>query len=84
VISETYWISMGGPSGGVLRFSNGLRLESCNTSMVWSDDSKYLAVQQWTLERNQRLLVLSLQAIVVGFLPGAFRVLEFLSFSTRS
>jgi len=38
--------SMGNPSIGVLVVSDGLRIEHCNPSFIWSDDSRYLAATQ--------------------------------------
>jgi len=48
--------------------------------MVWSDDSKYLAVPHWMLDRSQRLLVLNPRSLLIGYLPGLFHVLELPSF----
>ena len=52
---------MGAPTYGILNISNGMSYRGCNPSIVWSDDFKYLAVPQWTRERDQRLLVISLE-----------------------
>ena len=49
---------MGGPTAGQLRLSNGIELDSCNPSIVWSEDSRYLAVPQWSAGRTQRLVVI--------------------------
>jgi hypothetical protein len=38
--------SMGNPSTGVLAVSDGLRIEHCNPSFIWSGDSRFLAVPQ--------------------------------------
>ena len=37
---------MGNPSLGTLEVSDGLVLEHCNPSFLWSDCSRYLAVLQ--------------------------------------
>jgi hypothetical protein len=59
-------ISMGNPTRGTLNLSIGLRLESCNPSFVWSDDSRYLAVpwyfSRWHVFRRQRMAVVDLTA----------------------
>jgi hypothetical protein len=55
--------------------------QRCNPLIVWSDDSQYLAVPQWTRERKQRLLVISLGQESSGYAPGLFDVLELHSFS---
>ena len=73
-------VAMGGPTRGLLRISNGIAVEECNPSMVWSSDSEYLAVPQWTDRRTQRLLVVSMSDKVVRQLPGEYRVLELSSF----
>jgi len=67
---------MGAPTSGILNISNGMSYRGCNPSIVWSDDSQYLAVPQWTRERDQRLLVISLVDKSSGYAPGLFRVLE--------
>ncbi len=71
---------MGAPTRGTLVISNGMSYQRCNPSIVWSDDSQYLAVPQWTHYRNQRLLVISLKQESSGYAPGLFRVLELHSF----
>lgn len=45
-ISEAWEVSMGNPTIGALEVSDGLVLEDCNPSFLWSDDSRYLAVAQ--------------------------------------
>jgi len=72
---------MGAPTSGILNISDGMSFPGCNPSIVWSDDSQYLAVPQWTPEREQRLLVISLEQKSPGYAPSLFRVLELHSFS---
>ncbi|HST52989.1 MAG TPA: hypothetical protein VLJ61_13340 [Pyrinomonadaceae bacterium] len=72
---------MGAPTRGRLVLSNGINVEDCNPSMVWSDDSEYLAVPQWTEDREQRLAVISMSRRKVTYAPGKFRVLELHTFS---
>lgn len=74
-------VGMGAPTGGTLRLSNGMAYERCNPSLVWSDDSEYLAVPQWTKYRMQRLLVISMSRRQAVRAPEVFRVLELHSFS---
>ena len=38
---------MGNPTLGELQLSDGLRLPRCNPSFLWSDCSRYLAVNQY-------------------------------------
>jgi hypothetical protein len=71
---------MGAPTLGVLRISNGLTRPSCNPSMVWSSDSEYLAVPQWTRGRGQRLMIISVSRRASRLAPGEYRVLELESF----
>jgi len=74
-------IAMGAPTSGSLTISNGMTFQRCNPSVVWSDDSQFLAVPQWTLYRDQRLLVIAPKENRVGYAAGIFRVLELHSFS---
>ncbi|HET9228883.1 MAG TPA: hypothetical protein VFR31_19545 [Thermoanaerobaculia bacterium] len=59
-IDPAYEVSMGNPTSGMLCLSNGLHIERCNPSFVWSDDSRYLAVPRYfgSWFRRQRLLVI--------------------------
>jgi hypothetical protein len=45
-IAQASESSMGNPSLGTLEVSDGLVLEQCNPSFLWSDCSRYLAVLQ--------------------------------------
>jgi hypothetical protein len=58
-----------------------LTFEVCNPSAVWSDDSKFLAVPQWTKLQRQRILVISIERATVGHTADIFSVLELHSFS---
>ena len=75
-IDDAREVGQGAPTLGILKISNGLSYQRCNPSIVWSDDSQYLAVPQWTRERDQRLLVISLRDKSSGYAPGVFSVLE--------
>jgi hypothetical protein len=79
-IDDAREVGMGAPTYGLLNISNGMSYQRCNPSIVWSDDSQYLAVPQWTYYRDQRLLVISLGQGSSGYAPGLFRVLELHSF----
>lgn len=81
VIDEASEIGQGAPTSGMLKLSNGLTFQRCNPSAVWSDDSKFLAVPQWTERNMQRLLVISTEQKSVGYAPDIFSVLELHSFS---
>ena len=81
VIDNASEIGQGAPTSGILKLSNGLTFQRCNPSAVWSDDSKFLAVPQWTERNMQRLLVISIEQASVGYAPDIFHVLELHSFS---
>ena len=74
-------VCQGGPTYGVVSVSNGITFDSCNASFVWSDDSKYLAVPQWTRYREQRLLLINSEFQTFQLLPEVFQVLELHSFT---
>lgn len=78
-IPEAYEIAMGAPTSGDLTVA-GLVLPGCNPSMVWSDDSAYLAVPQWTAQRSQRLLIVSIDRKEFCLAPKIYRVLELHTF----
>ena len=82
VIDVAGEVGQGAPTYGMLKLSNGLTFKGCNPSAVWSDDSKFFAVPQWTQGKMQRLLVISVEQASVGYAPDIFRVLELYSFST--
>jgi hypothetical protein len=69
-------VSMSNPTSGTLRLSDGLQIDECNPSFIWSDDSRFLAVPQWRyflgLQLRQRILVLdTLEHIVFASGPVA-------------
>jgi hypothetical protein len=79
-IARASEVAMGAPTSGELRLSTGPTLESCNPSIVWSDDSRFLAVPQWTPSRSQRLVVVDTETGQVRAHPATFRVLQLESF----
>ena len=74
-------VCQGGPTYGLVTLSNGMTFDGCNASFVWSTDSKYLAVPQWTHYREQRLLVINAERMTFELLPEIFQVLELHSFA---
>ena len=64
-IDPAFEVSMGNPTRGTLKLSSGHKLERCNPSFLWSDDSRFLAVprffNRFGLFRRQRLLVVDVQ-----------------------
>jgi hypothetical protein len=81
VINDAGEVGQGAPTYGTLRLSNGLTFKGCNPSAVWSDDSKFLAVPQWTAVQQQRILVISIERASFGYTADIFSVLELHSFS---
>ena len=71
---------MGAPTRGRLRVSNGITVESCNPSLVWSDDSEFLAVPKW-VGRSQKLMVISVTRRQCQYSRVTYEVLELHSFS---
>lgn len=74
-------VCQGGPTYGLVTLSNGMTFDGCNASFIWSMDSKYLAVPQWTHYREQRLLVINAVQRTFRLLPQIFQVLELHSFT---
>src|SRR5688500_7244555 len=74
-INDGYEFGQGSPTIGTLKLSNGMTFESCSPSVVWSDDSKFLAVPQWKRTQHQRLLVVSIERRSFGYAPEKFSVL---------
>jgi hypothetical protein len=77
-------IHMGAPTVGRLRiepWKSTVIWDSCNPSMVWSDDSQVLAIPQWTKERRQRLLLISIEYQRSMLFDRDFSVLELHSFN---
>jgi len=81
VIEEAFEIAMGAPTSGTLKISNGQEIEHCNPSFIWSDDSRYLAVPQWTPSRMQHLLIIDVVDERTFVAAGEYRVLELKEFS---
>jgi hypothetical protein len=79
-IGEAFEIGMGAPTSGRLKLSNGMSIPRCNPSMVWSNDSRFLAVPQWLEQGAQCLIIISAIQRVIHLVPGRFRVLQLESF----
>lgn len=66
-IENAVEVSMGNPTVGTLVTSTGLQIGHCNPSFIWSDDSKYIAVPQYSYSRflgvgKQRLLIIDFES----------------------
>jgi hypothetical protein len=81
-IQDAGEIAMSAPTSGELKLSNGMVLGQCNPSMVWSSDSEYLAVPQWTHNMNQRLLIISFSRRKARYASGEYHVLQLESFDS--
>ena len=73
-------IAMGAPTSGTLSVSCGIKRKQCNPSIVWSSDSRFLAVPQWTKNRAQRLLIIEVEKGKSYWAPKVYRVLELHNF----
>lgn len=73
-------VAMGAPTRGTLIISNGIEIENCNPSIVWSEDSRFVAVPQWTPSRGQRLIVIDVEKKQIHEFPQKYAVLELDSF----
>ncbi len=85
-IDPAYEVSMGNPTYGRLKLSNGLNLPRCNPSFIWSDDSKYLAVSQFTSNwfwgiGRQRVLLIDVEQKRVWYSPKLAYYIQPESFS---
>lgn len=74
-------VRMGGPTLGNLHLSDGTTFERCSPSMVWSEDSKYLAIPQWHLGSLQRVMIILINCGKAVYVPGTYPILELHSFS---
>ena len=72
---------MGGVTHGTLKLSDGTSYEGCSPSIVWSDDSRYLAAPQLSSYMRQQLLVIVVSENRSGYAPGYFGPLELHTFS---
>jgi hypothetical protein len=79
-IEQAFEHSMGNPTMGTLRTSNGLVLPKCSPAFIWSSDSRYLAVPQWCrrfgLFRRQRLAIMDAVDRVVYVSPFTHWLLQ--------
>jgi hypothetical protein len=78
-------VEMGAPTRGTLQISNGIVRDDCNPSIVWSDDSQFLAASE-IVDHGQpaRVLVFSMSRGEARYAPGQYRGLELQSFSQGS
>ena len=82
-IDDASEIGMGAPTRGELSISNGIVIPNCGPSIVWSDDSAFLAAPQWQPYDNghyQRLLIVSIAHRSWQLLGSRYSVLELASF----
>jgi hypothetical protein len=79
-IDQAFEHSMGNPTVGTVRVSNGLELSNCNPAFIWSDDSRYLVVPRWCrrfgLFRRQRLAVIDVVARITYVSPFTYWLMQ--------
>jgi hypothetical protein len=76
-------VAMGAPTSGrlrVIRFDESKAeffiTDNAAASMVWSDDSQFLAFSKWRINKKQILCVLRVSSMNIDESPDEFRVLE--------
>jgi len=78
-------VAMGAPTMGALTVNRGgvdREISSrAAASMVWSDDSRFLAFSEWTRAKKQNLCVYRVADGTIQRSPDEFRVLELRGFS---
>jgi hypothetical protein len=80
-VVSTHEIAMGAPVSGML-FVNGKAISKrCSSSIVWSNDSRFIAFPEWTWSNNQKLKILNVQSGKIKKLFKAYRVLELEGFN---
>lgn len=71
---------MGAPCYGkvVLRTPAGEKVisENAGASMVWSEDSRFLAFVEWTKDRGQTVFVCRIEDFAIDWLPEFYSVIE--------
>ena len=81
-VTDAREFQMGSPTHGTLTISNGIVREHCSPSMVWSEDSEYLATSEIADRTHPaRVVVFSMSRGAARYAPGQFYGLEFQSFS---
>jgi hypothetical protein len=77
-------VAMGAPTRGRLKIigPSGAQIvsEDAAASMVWSDDSRFLAFSEWTRNMKQNLCVFRTSDHQIDRSPDEFRVLELKDF----
>jgi len=68
---------------------NNISMKDCSPSIMWSDDSRFLAVPQWRLARKapywyEIIYVLDTQTGVMRSTPGKYIVIKLTRFSGRT
>ncbi len=63
---------MGGPFIGTIALSTGPRFDNCGGSMIFSDDSRHLAVATWKQREEPGGIRLVQRILVIAAHTGAF------------
>jgi hypothetical protein len=69
---------MGSPTTGRLEVA-GYQIDSANPSVVWSDDSRFIAFPMFNDDRIFRIMVIDVDAHRTRLVPGEWLVLELVS-----
>ena len=80
-VINTHEIAMGAPVSGILFVNDKAISMRCNSSIVWSDDSRYIAFPEWTRSNNQKLKILNVESGKIKKLFKTYSVLELADFS---
>lgn len=78
-IDELHELAMSAPTRGTLRVGEQ-SIEDCNPSMVWSKDSRYLAVPKWIWQGRdgpkQRVIIVCPERGWIRYAPGTYVLVE--------
>ena len=69
-------IGMGSATSGLLIISNGIKIDKCNTSMAWSEDSKFLVIPKWSNDYKQKILMINIEEFKIYETPDIYNVIE--------
>ncbi len=82
-ITDAGEIAMGAPTSGTLVINDEFKLNNCNPSAVWSTNSQYLAIPQWTDKKMQKLVVIDTKSGKLTISKKTFNVLVLNSFNNN-
>jgi hypothetical protein len=80
-VINTHEIAMGAPVSGLLFVNDKAISVRCSSSIIWSDDSRYIAFPEWTRSNNQKLKILNVESGKIKKLFKTYSVLELAGFN---